>query len=108
MNQSNPTNNFNWPDWVPPKVRQQIADFWSERNHRTLADWERSATENNMPRFGQRVRMLSFDKRIVEGRYIHAWNNIGRLVTDDGEIEYVSNPHKLLILGDVPANWEGA
>ena len=27
---------------------------------------------------------------LVTGRYVHAWNNIGRLVLDDGSFAYTS------------------
>lgn len=101
---------WNWPDWVPDDVRKQIENVWSGR--RTVDDWKRNAELNAMPEFGQRVRMLSVGehgKRVVEGRFVHAWNNIGRVIADDGTIEYVCNPFgKLLQSGEPKKNWHAA
>lgn len=33
---------------------------------------------------------LRGDERRAEGRYVHAWNNIGLVVRDDGTFAYVS------------------
>ena len=101
------SNEWNWPDWVPAEVRMQIEETYSQARHYSRTDWELNAKRNNMPEFGQRVimRSLGKDAPCVCGRYVHAWNNIGRVITDDGTVEYVSNPRPLIILGDVPHNW---
>jgi hypothetical protein len=97
---------WDWPDFVPNEVRKQIEEFWSR--NRTIDDWKKNAELNAMPELGQRVRMLSVGRetRVVEGRFVHAWNNIGRIITDDCMIEYVCNPFgKLLQFGETQRNW---
>lgn len=84
-----------WPEWVPPKVRQEVADFWSENFGRSPADWLRSVDDpynGPFPRFGDVAEMYDVgpgDRRVV-GRYVHCWNNIGRLIGDEGAVHVVS------------------
>lgn len=84
-----------WPEWVPAPVRQQLAEFWSElwgRGPRGYQASIRTAPYEDIPNFGARGRFHRVASRDqwVEGRYIHAWNNIGRVVLDDGTYECVS------------------
>lgn len=86
-----------WPDWVPAEMAQHIVSFWGPPNGRTPADYARSARfgssrHDDPPEFGARanLRMIRSDEARVEGRYVHAWNNIGRIVTDDGSSHVVS------------------
>ena len=39
------------------------------------------------------------------GRFVHAWNNIGRLVRDDGTFAYTSFHHALERRRQQPINW---
>lgn len=83
---------FTWPDWVPEKVREQIEDFWGQFG-RKPKDWVENAIHNDSPPFG--MHMGYRDERngeAVYGRWIFAWNNIGRLIGDNGEIYYPSIP----------------
>ncbi len=83
-----------WPDWVPQEWREQIEDFWGEKNRRKPQDYENGmkGTGSTVPAFGHVgwFRELCGNDSLVHGRYIHAWNNIGRLVDDEGQPRYVS------------------
>jgi len=96
---------FPWPDWVPWDLRQSIQSFWFPEWGRGPRQWLESARENRMPRFGQQVRMcqLTTDE-LITGRFVHAWNNIGRVVTDKGEVVCISNPNPLI--GHQTRNWQ--
>lgn len=90
---------YAWPDWVPEKVRAQIESFWGEKFHRGPQAWLRDTQEQGAPRFGARLTMndgFGANPPQTTGRYVHAWNNIGRLVRDDGTFAYTSfNPSAL-------------
>lgn len=80
-----------WPEWVPVEVRTQIAAFWGCFGRRPRDYVEQHRTNYaNAPCFGERVRLRRLFDGFVEGRYVHAWNNIGRVVRDDGVVECVS------------------
>lgn len=74
-----------WPDWVPEAIRKQIADFWGCFG-RKPKDYFACCRDNDAPDFGSEgeFRITCDDKR-VRGRYIHAWNNMGRVVLPDGQ-----------------------
>lgn len=82
-----------WPDWVPQEVRAQIVSFWGTASFgRGPKDYEEQHRTNyaNAPEFGAAVELL-WDGRgkarpDVQGRYVHAWNNIGRMVAADGTV----------------------
>lgn len=86
--------NFEWPEWVPVRVRQQIEDFWSERCGRSPHEWHQSTVGDiyhGHPQLGTRVRCESIGGgQVFEGRWVPAWNNIGRVVLDDGTYEVSS------------------
>lgn len=88
---------YNWPVWVPYEVRKQIESFWSSEYGRSPREWEQSCREayNYHPPLGTRVKCESDaeywrDKRAsvehVAGRWVPCWNNMGRVVTDDGQV----------------------
>lgn len=91
---------FQWPDWVPVKQRESIEGFWSEANGRGPVDWLRDHRIQRVPATGARVTCsvdrsgwATINKMAtagVSGRYLHAWNNIGRIITDDGQTIYAS------------------
>jgi hypothetical protein len=68
--------------------------------HRSPQDWQKDAREQGAPAHGAVVTLPTLigvrgenGKAVynyVEGRYVHAWNNIGRLVHEDGTFSYVS------------------
>lgn len=89
-----------WPTWVPFKVREQIESFWSASYNRGPSDYEKSASSSynggcgraeNIPTFGEEVTLPGRSTgEVVTGRWVHAWNNIGRLVSADGTVHCVS------------------
>ncbi|RKN61901.1 phage Gp37/Gp68 family protein [Streptomyces klenkii] len=84
---------WTWPDWVPQQVREEIESFWGPASHRTPADWIRSMHEQGAPAFGSVVRLrdgFGSDAPMTTGRFVHAWNNIARLVREDGTFAYTS------------------
>lgn len=114
MEKSNTFGDYKFPDWVPERVTEQIISFWGCFG-RNYEDWLESSKHDEMEAsrhgpgpngFGHppnyatveyifRDYTLSkkYNKdlyKIVEGRYIHAWNNIGRLVDEYGEVYYPS------------------
>ena len=82
---------WNWPDWVPAKVRESIESFYVY--HGGHAGWLRSAERNGAPEFGSMVTLRDGFKRNAEpatGRFVFAWNNIARLVRVDGSFAYTA------------------
>lgn len=93
-------DNFHFPEWVPEATANIIKEFWSERCGRGPADWIESATYYKAPKFGIRVQIPDFSGDLKIGRYLHAWNNIGRVVGDMGEVYYVSMCDKFLVFAN--------
>lgn len=79
-----------WPEWVPQEVRDQIVGFWTW--HGPPAEWALSAVREAArhtlpPKFGETVLVrprAGPNGAMVCGRWIHAWNNMGRVVRPDG------------------------
>lgn len=87
---------FLWPDWVPADVRNQLRDFWNERWERSPAEWKRSCSTpwNAHPPLGSVVEATGFvGKDIYTGRWVPMWNNIARLVMDDGTVICTGTMH---------------
>lgn len=87
-------DDFPWPEWVPSAVRSQIQSFWSDFG-RTPKDWIndiRQQWDGDPPNFGDvvQLREMLSENRLVEGRFVHAWNNIARIVLKDGSYKAVS------------------
>lgn len=83
-----------WPEWVPLEVRKQVEGFWSDEWNRGPDEWLANTAD---PYAGQGVTLgtrgtfwVIGHRALVVGRYVHAWNNIGRAVLEDGTFEYVS------------------
>ncbi|MFB7162281.1 DUF5131 family protein [Streptomyces sp. NPDC056242] len=77
---------WTWPDWVPAKVRTQVEEFWTEYWGRSPRHWISDMHQQGAPPFGARLTMgdgFGHKPDQVVGRYVHCWNNIGRLVLDD-------------------------
>lgn len=98
---------FPWPEWVPSDVRTQIERFWTPSVGRSPKEWiiqgreSMDAYRDCIPSLGA---FVAFDKEKAKkgewvealpagtpgadgrGFYIHCWNNIGRIVLDDGSI----------------------
>jgi len=82
---------WTWPDWVPEKIRAEVERFWSEKYGRSPRDWVRDTHQQGAPAYGSTVTLADGfgpDAPPVTGRYVHAWNNIGRVVRDDGTYAY--------------------
>lgn len=113
-NKENTFGDYRFPKWVPNHEQKIITDFWGcfGRNYR---DWLENNSEpmdacNHGPGpngFGNpanfstadyliRDYKLSKDNdtdlyRVVRGRYIHRWSNIGSLIDEYGEVHSVSS-----------------
>lgn len=87
-----------WPEWVPAKVRDDVADFWGPPSSRDPDDFQDSQRSSYActPAFGARVvgRHVGAKGGLVEGRYVHRWNNIGHVVDDRGGLHIVTIPGK--------------
>jgi hypothetical protein len=111
----NTFGDYEFEAWVPEEIREQIRNFWGQMG-RTHEDWFKNGTDDisdlcyhgpnpngfRNPPMGARAIYLQKDYALtkqtgqevfkkVEGRYIHAWNNMGRLVHDDGTRTVVSS-----------------
>lgn len=99
---------WTWPNWVPAEVRQSIEGFWGPECGRTPRDWIQDMHQQGAPAFGSIVRLRDgFGPKApwVTGRFVHAWNNIGRLVRDDGTFTYTSFHHALERRKQQPFDW---
>lgn len=94
---------YAWPEWVPADVRKRIEEFWSPAFGRSPREWmmqghdRRDAYRNCTPALGT---VVAFDKNEPlpwvlpvgtpgadgRGRYVHCWNNMGRIIQDDGTV----------------------
>ena len=84
---------WQWPDWVPARVRTAIESFWSEKWGRGPRAWMADMHDQGAPPFGSVVTMNDgFTARStqVTGRYVHAWNNIGRIALGGDKFAYTS------------------
>ena len=83
---------YNWPSWVPLDVRTQVEEFWSPMCGRTPRAWIESTVNEGQPRLGERVNAeeLCPSSRVLTGKWVPCWNNIGRVVFDDGSFGYAS------------------
>lgn len=82
---------FAWPEWVPAKLRASIENFWCADWGRGPDDWERSARGEHAPALGAEVIARDFHGTWRQGRYVHAWNNIGRVVDEAGNVYCVGS-----------------
>lgn len=84
---------YQWDEYVPQEIRDSIMKFWSEDfGSRSPDAWAKNALENKAPQHGEVVtlRELCSDNKLVTGKFIHAWSNIGRIIDDQGKIRCVS------------------
>jgi len=83
---------WNWPDWVPALISRDIESFYEY--HRHYEGWLESMIRNNAPALGAYGQWPALGKPYPtpcrEGRFVFAWNNIGRVVHSDGTFSYVS------------------
>ena len=92
-------SDFEWPNWVTPDQRSQVERFWGDPSRRVPREWNADNIAQHTPRFGAK---MGFDSRrwvckttdpkaIGSGRFMHAWNNMGRIITDAGEVVGVAS-----------------
>lgn len=82
---------YEWPEWVPAELREQVQEFWGCKNSRGPQGWYQSAVQNNAPPLGTTARLRGTGSEEEEkGRFVPAWNNIGRIVREDGTVACVS------------------
>lgn len=99
---------WTWPDWVPAEVRKRIKEFWTEDWGRSPRTWMQDMHQQGAPAFGSVVRLrdgFGSEAPWTTGRFVHAWNNIGRLVRDDGSFAYTSFHHALERRRQQPISW---
>lgn len=87
---------YPWPDWVPVEQRLQIESFWLDSWGRGPRGWLRDHALQHVPATGARIgydldsfgwaRVNKMSVSGLTGLYLHSWNNIGRIVTDDGQV----------------------
>lgn len=84
---------YEWPLWVPDEVKKSIMDFWGPSQSRTPKDWLENWKDRTDIAMGQEVVLQELcGKRYAQGKYIHAWNNIGRVVDRALKVHYVACP----------------
>lgn len=113
--ENNTFGGYEFPEWVPEEERKIISDFWGWAG-RTHKDWLENCKLNEMatcnhgpgpngfgnPPTGATADYMMLDYKlskengvdlfkVVRGRYIHRWNNIGTLVDEYGECHHVSS-----------------
>lgn len=84
---------WTWPEWVPAGIRGPVEEFWLERWGRGPHSWMRDMHEQDAPAFGATVTLddgFGRNPAKTTGRFVHAWNNIGRIVHDDRTFSYTS------------------
>jgi hypothetical protein len=111
----NTFGDYKFEEWIPEDQQESIRSFWGWAD-RTYLDWiengKSSASDActhgpgpngfKNPNYGDtadyiiRDYKLSKDNgydiyKIVRGKYFHAWNNMGRLIDENGETHYVSS-----------------
>ena len=88
-------SDFRWPEWVPTEQRKQIADFWSASYGRSPDEWNRDNVIQHTPRTGEVVGVDRTEgiawvcvpespHAKATGRWLHSWNNMGRVILEDG------------------------
>ena len=87
---------WTWPGWVPVAVREQVEAFWDDNYGRGPRAWLRDIQQRHAPEFGAVATLgngMAANPPPETGRYVHAWNNIGRPVLADGSVVCTSfNP----------------
>jgi len=78
-------------DWMPESIRRDLRRFWSDFG-RTLDEWERYVNDTvpgGMAAVGTRrgiEPLCRTGEPIVVGRFVPTWNNMARVVLDDGSV----------------------
>jgi len=80
-------NVWRWEDWVPQSLRDEIEKFWGVDLSRSPLDREKSRDSHNAPPDGTRVSYINDQDERLTGRYVHAFNNMGRIVGENGSVK---------------------
>jgi len=101
-----------WPEWVPERWRRNIEEFWSDKYHRGPREWLRDAVQQRAAPHGALMRDerkgARGERKAIEGRFLHTWNNMCVLVDDHGNAEVTSTPRSgLLDPGPVSGSYQG-
>lgn len=75
---------FPWPEWIPLNLREQIEKFWLEPWGRGPHAWIRDMASQGAPAFGERATLYWMKGETITGRVVHTWNNMARVLLDDG------------------------
>lgn len=93
---TNTFGDYKFPDWVSVKVAQEIIDFWGCFG-RTHKEWLKSGNtyeeDAQFPKLGEEVIFFQYECGKIErfeGKFIHSWNNMGRIITRDFRTHVVS------------------
>ena len=110
----NTFGNYEFEDWIPETTRVLIREFWGCFG-RTYKDWIESNCGYSefsihgpgpngfrLPKTGMMADFILTDYeaskkmnrplyKIIRGRYIHHWNNVGSIVDEFGEPHHVSS-----------------
>ena len=111
----NTFGDYEFESWVPESVKVSIISFWGCMG-RTYTDWVRSGENEAMPNcnhgpgpngFGHPPTGATADYmvldykvskdvgyelfKVVRGKYLHHWNNIGSVVDEHGEAHHISS-----------------
>ena len=86
---------WEWDGWVPDDVRAMIEKFWSDFG-RKPKHYLRDCLHQRSAPYGMRGTVqTTLDRKLVTGRWIHRWNNMGSIVDDEGKSHCTSIPSNL-------------
>ena len=110
----NTFGNYEFESWVPESVKEGIISFWGCFG-RTYKDWLNCNNVSmntcnhgpgpngfGIPPTGATVDYLILDYKVskeigqdlfkvVRGKYLHHWNNIGSVIDEHGEAHHISS-----------------
>jgi hypothetical protein len=83
-------NQFEWEEWVPAEVRLDIIEFWKATGpNEWLKDFVKAMDFYGVPVYGKVATFYNIYDKLVTGRFIHCWRNIGRVIMEDGSCHCV-------------------
>lgn len=100
-NLTNTFGDYEFPSFVDEITKDSIRNFWGCFG-RTHKDWLENSQQHEReycfhglhgfgnPKMGEQV-LYARNGIIIKGKYIHTWNNIGRVIDEDGRSHMVSS-----------------